>query len=142
MKVIPYVSFNGNCEEAMAFYQRELDGSVEVTRFEELPADANIPISESWKKKIMHGALTLPTGAIIYCGDTWEDAPVTFGSNTTIHIQVDTESDVAGMVDALSEGGEVTMPAESTFWGSTYGSLVDKYGVHWGIEFEHPESES
>jgi len=136
MKITPYVSFNGTCEEAVGLYQSALGGKAEFIRFSDLPEDAGVSVSDAWKSKVMHASLDLGGGAVIFFGDTWEDQPVNVGSNATIHINVEAEADVARIVDDLSAGGSVTMPAERTFWGSNYGSLVDKYGVHWGVEFE------
>lgn len=47
----------------------------------------------------------------------------------------DCEEAVYAIVKKLADGGRITMPAEKTFWNSVYGSLVDKFGVPWGIEF-------
>jgi len=135
MKAIPYVSFNGNCEEAVQFYHSVLGGEVSILRFKNLPPEAAIPISDEWKEKVMHSAITFSDGNVMYFSDTWEDAPVTVGTNTTIHLQVDSELEVRTAVEKLSKGGEITMPAEKTFWGSFYGSFVDKFGVNWGIEY-------
>lgn len=138
MKATPYVSFNGNCEEAVLFYQSVLGGNAEFMRFSDLPADEGVPVSEAWRSRIMHCTVSLEGGAQIYFGDTWEDSPVEIGSNSTLHLSVDSEDEVGRIVAALSEGGEITMPAGRTFWGSAYGGLIDRYGVHWGVEYEIP----
>ena len=135
MRAVPYINFNGNCEQAIHFYQRALGGDVELMRFDAIPEDEGIPMSDAWKQKIMHGSLTLAGGVVLYFSDSWEEAPVDVGSHATIHLEVDSEPDVARMTEALSAGGEVIMGPEKTFWGSTFGGLVDKYGVQWSIEF-------
>lgn len=28
------------------------------------------------------------------------------------------------------------MPLQDTFWGAYYGSLRDKFGIHWMVNFE------
>lgn len=86
----------------------------------------------------MHAALTFGDGDVLYFSDTREEMPLTVGSNATVHLSVDSEEDVRRIVAGLSHGGEVTMPADRTFWGAVYGSLVDKYGVQWGVEYELP----
>jgi PhnB protein len=136
MKVIPYISFNGNCEEAVNFYQSILGGKISSIKFSELPAGEGMSPSENWQDKIMHAALTFEDGNTIYFGDTWEEYPVKTGNYSTIHLVVENEKDVYEFVQKLSEEGEITMPAEKTFWNSVYGSLIDKYGISWGIEFE------
>lgn len=139
MKAIPYISFNGTCEEAVAFYQSIIGGTISITKYNDLPANEGIPPAENWQDKIMHSALTFEDGNALYFSDTWEQSPVTFGNFSTIHLLVDHENDVYDFVEKLAEGGEITMPADKTFWNSVYGSLVDKYGISWGIEFEIPQ---
>jgi PhnB protein len=136
MKAIPYVSFNGNCEEAIRFYHAVLGGKLDILRFKDLPIDEGILISENWKEMILHGSLTFEGNNCLYFGDSWEETPVDLGTNCTIHLQVNSAEDVYRFVDKLSDGGEVTMPADKTFWNSVYGSLIDQYGIYWGIEYE------
>ncbi len=136
MKAIPYVSFNGNCEVAIKFYHAILGGKMEIIRFKDLPLEEGITISANWKEKIMHSSLTFEDGNNLYFGDTWEEAPVEIGSNYTIHLQVNLEEDVYNFVKKLSVDGKIIMPANKTFWNSVYGSLIDKFGICWGVEFE------
>ncbi len=136
MKAIPYISFNGNCEEAVNFYQTVIGGKINSIRYSELPKEETAVISDQWKDKIMHCSLTFEDGNAIYFGDAWENDPVRFGSNSTIHLEVGNEKDVYDFVEKLSEEGVISMPAAKTFWNSVYGSLVDKFGISWGIEFE------
>lgn len=136
MKAIPYISFNGNCEEAVNFYQSVLGGKVSSMKFSDLPSEEGMPVNETWQNKIMHAALTFDDGNVIYFSDAWESNALNVGDNTTIHLVVDHEKNVYDFVEKLSSGGKITMPAEKTFWNSVYGSLVDKYGISWGIEFE------
>lgn len=136
MKVIPYLSFNGTCEEAVLFYQSILGGTITNIKFKDMPAVDNMPMNDSMLEKIMHSALTFEDGNVLYFSDTWENAPVKHGDYATIHLVVNSEKDVYDFVEKLSAGGEILMPAERTFWNSVYGSLKDQYGISWGIEFE------
>ena len=114
MKAIPYISFNGNCEEAVNFYQSILGGTISSVKFNEMPPSEDMPISETWQDKIMHSALTFDDGTVIYFGDSWEQSPVTFGNFSTLHLVVDNEKQVYDFVEKLAEGGEITMPADNT----------------------------
>ena len=42
---------------------------------------------------------------------------------------------------ALSQGGQVTMPLEPTFWAARFGMCTDAYGVPWMVncEMRRPE---
>lgn len=136
MKAIPYVSFNGDCEEAIRFYHSVIGGELEILRYKDLPSGEGMPVKKTWEGKVMHASISFGGGNFLYFSDAWEETPVVVGTNCTVHLQVDSEAQAYDFVQKLSGGGTITMPAGKTFWGSVYGSLVDKYGVSWGIEFE------
>ena len=140
MKVIPYISFKGNCEAAVSFYQSILGGELNIIRFKDLPEEesGDYSVSKEWEEKIMHCLLSLDNGALIYFGDTWENTELITGTNSAIHLNVDSEKEVYKFVEQLSKEGEVTMEADKVFWGSVYGSVIDKFGIQWGIEFQLP----
>lgn len=51
MKIVPYLTFDGNAEEALNFYSKALGGEVKfIQRFGESP----MPFDEPDKHKIMH----------------------------------------------------------------------------------------
>ena len=133
MKAIPYLSFSGTCEEAVNFYQSVLGGTITSLKFKDMPSGDGVPLSEAMKDKIMHSAVTVEDGNVLYFSDTWENAQIKLGDYATIHLVVDKEQDVYDFVEKLAEGGTITMPADKTFWNSVYGSLIDKYGISWGI---------
>lgn len=136
MKAVPYISFSGNCEEAVTFYQSVIGGKLSIIKYSDMPQSEDMPVSETWKDKIMHCSITFDDGNAIFFGDTWEGNTIQGGDYSTIHLVVEKAQDVYDFVEKLSAGGEVTMPANETFWGSVYGSLSDKYGISWGVEFE------
>lgn len=138
MKTIPYLTLNGNAEEALQFYQGVFGGKTEMTRFREMPADPNMTVSEKWADKIMHGSLTTDHGLVVYFSDTFEGMSVTTGDNITIHVEFDSEEKLRSIFDPLSSGGTVTMPVDTVFWGAVYGSLIDRFGTSWGLEYELP----
>jgi PhnB protein len=104
-----------------------------------MPPSEEMPISGAWKEKIMHAELTLDDGQTIYLSDMFEGGAVTVGDNVTVHIDVDTKEDVSRFFDALSDGATVTMPVEEQFWGAVYGSLIDKFGIGWGFQYDIPQ---
>lgn len=134
MKINPYLNFAGNTEEAFNFYKSVFGGEfLNVNRFGENP-DENIP--ENLKDQIMH--ITLPIGDSYLMGT---DAPeemgfkLNFGNNTYIMISPDSREQSKEIFDKLAEGGTIEMPLEDMFWGDYYGSLKDKYGVQWMINY-------
>ena len=44
-----------------------------------------------------------------------------------------------GFFNKLSDGGKITMPMQSTFWGDYFGNFTDKFGINWMVSFnENP----
>ncbi len=138
MQTVPYLIFNGNCEEALDFYAGAFGEKTEIMRYSDIPADGDMDVSGAWKDKIMHAELSLGDGQVIYLSDAFEGSAPTVGDNVSVHIDVDSEADVQKYFDALADGGRVTMPVEKVFWGAVYGSLIDKFGVGWGFHYQLP----
>ncbi|MDO5697656.1 MAG: VOC family protein [Dermatophilus congolensis] len=121
----PYITFTGNCAEAMDFYAAALGGSVRAMSFRESGMDAD---------GVMHAALETPTGFHIFASDTMEGMPdLTIGNNIQLSLSGDDADALRGYWDALSEGGEVVMPLERQMWGDDYGMLTDKFGIRWHV---------
>ena len=59
-----------------------------------------------------------------------------FRTNGKLRKRFGINEEVYPYVEKPSDGGKVAMPTDKTFWNSAYGSLVDKFGISWGIEFE------
>ena len=60
----------------------------------------------------------------------WSPA-ITFGNNFTISINADSSEEADKIFNALSVGGNISMPLANTFWGSYFGMLTDKFGINW-----------
>ncbi len=136
----PYLTFNGNCEEAFAFYHSVFGGQFgHVGRYGEMPTqEGRPPLPATQVQKIMHMSLPLENGSVLMGCDSFEDwGHVTvMGNNVTISIQAQTKAEADSLYNGLSEGGNQTMPMNKTFWGSYFGMLTDKFGIHWMVSFE------
>lgn len=130
----PYLNFNGNTEEAFNHYKSVFGGEFAMLmRFGETPGCEDMPETE--KDGIMH--IALPFGSNVIMGT---DVPksmeqVTFGSNMSISISVDSREDADKFFNGLSAGGKATMPMGDMFWGDYYGMLTDKFDVQWMISY-------
>ncbi len=133
MRICPYISFNGNCAEAVAFYEKVFNVKAQIQRYKDAPSDSGIPMSEGTENFIMHAQLELD-GAVIMLSDTLPDYPVRMGENIALMLEFDEVEKVKAVFNALKEGGEVSMELEPTFWSKYFGSLTDKFGISWNIE--------
>ena len=131
MKSNTYLHFQGNCEEAIAFYKKALDGEItQHMRFKDAPPEVfTAPdFAQDW---IMH--CTLVAGEItIHASDFFsENEEFTLGNNFAISINTDHEEGAVKVFNNLKEGGEVVMPFDTVFWGGKFGMIKDKFNVSW-----------
>ena len=140
MHIIPYLNLAGTAEEALNFYQGIFGGTIEITRWSEMPPNPHMPVSDDWQNKVMHGALTISDTMAVYAADSvMEDEADKYANNVFLHIEFDSEEELRTAWEALTAGGTVNMPVDRMFWGAVYGDLVDKYGIGWGLHHQLPE---
>lgn len=141
LTVNPYLTFNGNCEEAFEFYSAALSRPLaSLSRFGDMPQDSGRPLSEEDKKKVLHATLPISDETILMGSDTVGNDSPQMGTNISLSINVDARPDADRIFKALSEGGTVTMPLQDTFWGAYFGMWTDKFGIHWMINYDDPSS--
>lgn len=125
----PYLFFNGNCQEAMHFYQSVFGGNLEMMTNAEAPHNACPQNVKLVPEQIMHASLTQGE-LMIMASDNPMSKPQT-GDHISLSINCSTTQETEQLFHALSNGGKITMPLADTFWGAYFGMLIDKYGVHW-----------
>ena len=135
MDLDPYITFNGDCEAAFRFYEQALGGKIEaIFRHEDTPAKDQVP--PEWRSKIMHARIVFGPKALM-----GSDAPPgryepPKGFSITIATNDPTEAE--RVYKSLSEGGEVRMPLQETFWAHRFAMLVDRFGIPWTVNCEKP----
>jgi len=132
MKLITYLTFAGNCEEAMNFYKEAL--GAEILLFSRM-GDSPMEISENLKDKIMHARMKIGENEL-YMSDTFDPSSLNQGNNVSLSIQTDDTTQLENLFNSLSAGGKVTMPLADAFWGARFGMFVDKFGIHWMFNCE------
>ena len=133
----PWINFNGNAQEAFAFYKSVFGGEfARVVRFKDI-ASAEFPVPEKEENKIMHIALPIGTGTMLIANDVPEILGRVNERENRSKILVSTESkeEADKLFNGLSAGGKVEVPMDDSFWGSYFGMFRDKYGIEWIIEF-------
>jgi PhnB protein len=134
-QAIAYLSFNGNCADAMRFYEQALRGKLEV-----LMSGAQSPMAEHIPKefadRILHARLVLPGGGTLYAGDAPAHLPYEGIKGVSITVDYATTTEAEQVFAALAEGGQVTMPVQPAFWAKSWGMLIDKFGTPWIVNGE------
>ena len=130
----PYVSFAGNAREAVEFYEKVFGGTLRVNTFGEFgntdPAIAN---------QVMHAMLETDSGFTLMAADLPPGETLKPGHNITISLSGDTDKELRGYWEQLSEGGTVTMPLAKQMWGDEFGMCVDRFGIPWMVNITQPQ---
>jgi PhnB protein len=126
-----YLSFNGNCAEAMKYYARVLGAKVETQiTYGEVPAGEAPPPGHS--DKIMHAHLVHEDFSLM-AGDIPPGLPYVGVQGVMLTLTFNTVAEAQRVFAALADGGQVQMPMGETFWAEQFGMLTDRFGVPWGI---------
>jgi len=134
-QAIAYLAFNGNCADAMRFYEKALGGKLEV-----LMSGAESPMADQMPKefahRILHARLALPGGGLLYAGDAPANMPYEGIKGVSITVDYASVAEAEKVFNALASGGQVTMPMQAAFWAKRWGMLVDKFGAAWIVNGE------
>lgn len=132
-KINPYLTFNGNCKEAMTFYQLCLGGELQFQSIDDSPLSEKMP--DEMKKRIVHSTLTSDRIVLMGSDMVWEKGLIK-GNSVSMMLDFSSEEDIRDCYQKLSEGGEATHPLHISFWGALFGDLTDKYGHQWLLHYD------
>jgi len=128
--LVPTISFQSKCDEALAFYKEALGAEVkEVAYFRDAPADSGM--DESLPPNfVMHSeVLIFGTQITMTDGGT---APIT-GGYFSMMLSFDTVEEVTSVFNKLVDGGQVVNALTEQFWATLCGDVEDKFGINWHI---------
>ncbi len=138
--VNPYIYFNGNCEEAFNFYKTVFQKDFTyIGRYKDVPS-TDRQIFRETDEKIMHVSLPISEETVLMGADNTEAYNELLAySNFSLIVHTDEKEEADRLFKELSNGGQIKMPMNLTFWGSYYGICIDKFGIMWKltIEAEH-----
>jgi PhnB protein len=126
MQLHTYLNYGGNCEEAFRFYERHLGGKITfLMRHGEQPGPGNVP--PDWNGKILHARMSLGGTELLGA-----DVP-TFQPMRSAYLSLTVDSiDEAERINALlSDGGQIFLPMEETFFAYRFAMLRDRFGTSW-----------
>jgi PhnB protein len=126
-----YLTFSGNCADAMRFYERTLNGKLEMLMTHaESPMAAQAPPGSA--DRIMHARLVID-GRVLMASDSMVGQPYEGMKGFSLSLIYPTVADAQRVFDALAKGGQVHMPLQKMFWAEAFGMLVDRFGTPWMI---------
>lgn len=130
MSFNPYLFFSGNCAEAFERYHEIFGGEVQILRHGELPEGAE-PMPGAEPHHVMHAALMVDGDVLLGSDDPTGDG----GPKVGLAVSWSGADDAAtkATFDQLADGGQVQMPLGPTFWTSSFGVCVDRFGISWMV---------
>jgi PhnB protein len=133
MKLYTYLNYGGNCRQAFEFYVEHLGAKLtEITTHGEVAGAENVP--PDWKNAVVH--------ARIHLGDTMvlgaDIPPDRFQPMRSAYLTliVDSVVEAERLYALLSDGGQIFMPMEETFFAHRFAMLRDRFGTSWMLLHE------
>jgi PhnB protein len=135
MKMNTYVNFAGTCAEAFRYYEKHLAGKIAMMMTHGQAPDQS-RVKPEWKDAVLHARISLG-GTELMAADIPNAQPM-----RSAYLTLGTDSDIEAerIFSALSDGGQVLMPMEETFFASRFGQVRDRFGINWMIVHERPTS--
>ncbi len=141
----PFLTFNGNCRAAMEFYRDCFAADLFLLPYSQVPDLP--PAAAAAPERIMHATLSVRSGPrsgdpILMAADTFPGAPYQAGNNFSVMVHCDSLEELERLYVALSASGDATFPLQDTYWNARFGTLTDRFGTRWALNFPHPAPRS
>jgi PhnB protein len=125
MRLNTFLNFGGNCEEALRFYEQHLGGK--ITMLMRRAAQPDQPVTwPGWENSIQYAYMDLGGTQLM--------------RSVYLSLTVDTAAEAERIWALLSDGGQIFMPMEETFFATRFGQLRDRFGTSWMIVALKPQT--
>jgi PhnB protein len=133
MKLNTYVNFAGKCAEAFRFYEKHLGGEIGMMMTHGQAPDQS-QVNPELKDAVLHARISI--GETELMGADIPNTQPMRSAYLSLGVQSDAEAE--RIFSALSDGGEVFMPIQETFFATRFAQLRDRFGINWMIIHERP----
>ena len=132
-----YLNYPGTCEQAFQFYHQHLGGTItSLARHGEQPGNPNIP--SDWKQKILHARIEI--GGTVLMGADIPNAKPMRSAYLALSVESDEEAD--RVYALLTDGGQIFMKMEETFFASRFAMFRDRFGTSWMLLHERKPAQA
>src|SRR5262245_59020440 len=133
MNMHTYVNFAGKCVEAFRFYEKHLGGEIKM-----MMTHAQVPGQTGVRSECNDAVVNARIsggGTELWAADIPSAEPMR-SAYLSLSVRSDTEAE--RIFSSLSDGGEVFMPMQETFFATRFAQLRDRFGINWMIVHERP----
>lgn len=133
MKMNTYVNFAGKCAEACRYYEKHLGAKIGMMMTHGQGPDAG-RWSPEWREAVLHARIHI-AGTELMAADIPNAEPM---RSAYLSLGTDSDGEAERVFAALSDGGQVLMAMQETFFASRFGQVRDRFGINWMIVHERP----
>ncbi len=134
MKLYTYVNYHGTCQEAFHYYEQHLGGKITMMMTHGQAPNPS-PGPPEWKDKVLHARMSVGETELMGA-----DVPNALPMRSAyLSLLTGSVEEAERIYAALSDGGEIFMPMQETFFALRFGQLRDKFGASWMILHERPQ---
>lgn len=133
MKLHTYLNYGGNCAQAFRFYEQHLGGKITMMMTHGQQPNPN-DVSPDRINSILHARISLGETDLMGA-DVPGAKPM---RSAYLSLTVGSIDEAERIYALLSDGGEVFMPMQETFFAFRFAMLRDKFGTSWMILHERP----
>jgi len=133
MKLDIYLNYAGNCQQAFRFYEQHLGGKITMMMTHGQGPNAG-KVPDDQKNTILHARLELGN-TVVMGADIPKSEPM---RSAYLTLTVDSEKEAERVYALLSEGGQIFMKMEKTFFANRFAMLRDRFGTSWMLLHEVP----
>ena len=133
MRLNTYVNFAGRCAEAFRYYEKHLNAKPGMVMTHGQAPDQS-RMKPEWKDLVLHASVTI--GGTELMGADIPDAEPMRSAYLTLNVESDAEAE--RVFASLSDGGQVFMPMQETFFATRFGQARDRFGINWMILRDRP----
>jgi PhnB protein len=136
MKLYTYLNYGGNCRQAFRFYEEHLGGKIQMMMTHGENPSPLVDVSPGLKETILHARMTIGETELMGA----DVPPERFQPMRSAYLSllVDSIEEAERIYGLLSDGGEIFMPMQETFFAFRFAMLRDKFGTSWMILNERP----
>jgi len=128
MQLDTYLNYGGNCRQAFEFYAEHLGGRIEMLMTHgEMPGPSQVPPER--RNDVLHARMAIG-GATLLGADV---PPERFQPmrSAYLSLSLDSDEEAERIYALLSEGGQIFMKMEETFFAHRFAMLRDRFGTSW-----------
>ena len=133
MKLYTYLNYGGNCRQAFDFYAEQLGGKITaVVTHGDRPGARDVP--PEWRSAVLHARMEI--GETVLLGADVPPERFQPMRSAYLTLMLDSVEDAEQKYALLSEGGQIFMPMEETFFARRFAMLRDRFGTSWMLLHE------